>query len=832
MDTDNSNNMQKELRILPALATLLLAILAFPAQAIVSLDSISHTKLPGDHLRVELRFSDTAPQPVSFSIANPARIALDFPHTRNGLSERTYSVNVGATRSIISAQANDRTRLVVNLTNMVHYEMRPEGYSLFLDIAPSMTAPTHNGASPTSAIPITEKETPALPPIAATEPIPEPVTTIATPTPVAATTISAPVTQASSTGPSVNNIDFRRGKDGSGRILIHLSDPNSPIDIKQQGSTIIADLIGISVPAHLQRRLDVTDFATPVLSIDTRQSGRNSQVIIKAEGDVSQLAYQSERVYTIEVKPYEPDQRRERQKREITYSGEKLSLNFQDIEVRSVLQLIADFTGLNVVVSDSVSGNLTLRLKNVPWDQALDIIMRTKGLAKRQEGNVLLIAPADEIAQRERAALESSKEKLELSPLRTEIISLNYADAQEMADLLRSQATSQGDSGNSILSSRGSVTIDRRTNNLLVHETTDKIDEIRALIQSLDIPVRQVMIESRIVTASDNFTREIGANLGISDTNSAGLTTGFTSNFDLPSKSGILTLSRLSGMQLDLELSAAQAEDRAEIVASPRIITSNKTKARIEQGVEIPYEEATSSGATSVAFKKAVMSLEVTPHITKDERINMELLVTRDTRGEEVAGVPTIDTRKVQTQVLVDNGETIVLGGIFEKTTTEGTTKVPLLGDIPVLGQLFRVDKQTNKKTELLIFVTPKIINENLNLHELTQRDRIVLATGGGAILREENRKALSERGFVVYLKVSVRVQLMRTSKDKNRPLLQTPNPAKTLTDMAKLRAPLYEETARFAINTDHIRTKALKARIIKAFQRACSPRKQQRSNS
>lgn len=715
-------------------AWLLLSLIAFPAHAIVSLDSIKHTKLPGDHLRVELKFSERAPQPVSFSIANPARIALDFPDTRNGLSQRTYPINVGATRSLISAQANDRTRLVVNLTNMVHYELTPSGNSLFIDIAPSMTAPTKSVKDEiaTTAAPVAQQTSAApsptktnLPPLAHTEPLPKNTyASNAEPAPAASST---PASYGSySSGPSVNNIDFRRGKDGSGRILIHLSDPNTPIDVKQQGSTIIADLAGIAVPNHLQRRLDVTDFATPVQSIDTRQSGRNGQVVIKAEGDVSQLAYHSNNVYTIEVKRYKPNQRRERQKREISYSGEKLSLNFQDIEVRSVLQLIADFTGLNVVVSDSVAGNLTLRLKNVPWDQALDIIMRTKGLAKRQEGNVLLIAPADEIAQRERAALESSKEKRELSPLRTEIIALNYADAQEMADLLQSQGTvsttGSGGSSNSILSERGSVTIDRRTNTLLVHETAGKLDEIRALIQSLDVPVRQVMIESRIVTASDTFTREIGANLGITDTdvrsNGDILTSGFTTDFTRPSPSGTLglQLTKISGLQLDLELSAAQAEDRAEIVASPRIITSNKTKARIEQGVEIPYEEATSSGATSVSFKKAVMSLEVTPHITKDERINMDLLVTRDTRGQEVSGVPTIDTRKVQTQVLVDNGETVVLGGIFEKTSTDSSSKVPLLGDIPVLGHLFKVDKQENSKTELLIFVTPKIINENLNI--------------------------------------------------------------------------------------------------------------------
>lgn len=707
MGTDKTP--MKGLRILQLITTLLLALFCLPAYSAVNLEEISHTKLPGDHLRIELRFSQPAPKPLSFSIANPARIALDFPNTHNGLTQRTYPINIGATRSVISAQANDRTRLVVNLTNMVHYSMKNEGNSLFLDIAPSMTAPPSRPA-PQAITPPREANT--QPPVAETLPLSTEPAALATKTP---SYDSAPQR-------TVNNIDFRRGKDGSGRILIHLSDPNSPVDIKQQGSTIIADLVGISVPDHLQRRLDVMDFATPVQSIDTRQSGNNTQVVIKARGDISQLAYQSERIYTIEVKPYTPNQRRQRQKKEISYSGEKLSLNFQDIEVRSVLQLIADFTGLNVVVSDSVNGNLTLRLKNVPWDQALDIIMRTKGLAKRQEGNVLLIAPAEEIAQRERAALESSKEKQELSPLRTEIISLNYADAQEMADLLRAQGNTNGkDSSNSILSDRGSVTIDRRTNNLLVHETAEKLDEIRAMIQSLDIPVRQVMIEARIVTATDNFTREIGGNLGIREVsthNGGTLTTGFNvDSVAFTNPSGTLGLQFLkNSLELDLELAAAQAENRLEIVASPRIITSNKTKARIEQGIEIPYQESTSSGATSVSFKKAVMSLEVTPHITKDERINMDLLVNRDDKGDEFNGIPAINTREVQTQVLVDNGETVVLGGIFEKSHQDLVNKVPLLGDVPVLGRLFRKDTKQDNKTELLIFVTPKILNENMNL--------------------------------------------------------------------------------------------------------------------
>ncbi len=689
---------KKMKRMPPAFTSLVfLALLLLPLWSIaapVALESISHQKLPGDHLRVKLHFSGNAPEPLSFTIANPARIALDFPNTRNELRSRTYPINVGATRSIVSAQARDRTRIVVNLNSMVRYTTRKEGDNIYVDIAPSMASATTEAPK----TPFTQTSAPA----------------------------QASSSQGSVVGQrQITNIDFRRGQDGAGRILIYLSDPNTPVDIKQQGSNIIVDLQNINVPAHLQRRLDVLDFATPVQSLDTRQSGSNAQVIIKSQGNVSQLAYQSNGVYTVEVKPYKPSAKRERRKKEVTYTGEKLSLNFQDIEVRSVLQLIADFTGLNVVVSDSVTGNLTLRLKNVPWDQALDIIMLTKGLDKRQEGNVLLIAPAEEIAKRERDALASTQEVQALSPLRTEVIALNYADASEVADLLRAQGRSRRQSGtksNSILSKRGSVSVDRRTNNLLVHETANKIDEIRALIQSLDIPVRQVMIESRIVTASDNFTRELGVAFGASNrdvTASQQVDTDFNVNLPVTNPAGTLGLALAKiplGAKLDLELSAAQEENRVEIVASPRIITANKTQARIEQGVEIPYEEATSSGATSVSFKKAVMSLEVTPHITKDDRINMELQVTRDSQGGEVSGVPTINTRKVKTQVLVNNGQTVVLGGIFEKTQGNVTTKIPLLGDIPVLGHLFRQDKKELKKSELLIFVTPKIINENLNL--------------------------------------------------------------------------------------------------------------------
>jgi type IV pilus assembly protein PilQ len=452
-------------------------------------------------------------------------------------------------------------------------------------------------------------------------------------------------------------------------------------------------------------------------------------------GDYDQLAYQSDNVYTLEIKPLTPEVVEQRKK--VEFSGERLSLNFQDIEVRSVLQLIADFTNLNVVVSDSVSGNLTLRLKNVPWDQALDIILKTKGLAMRQTGNVLLIAPTEEIAAREKLELEANKQVEELAPLRTEFFQVNYANASEIAALLKS-------SENSLLSTRGAVTIDERTNLLLIQDTALKLEEIRDLITRLDVPVRQVLIESRIVEADDSYSKELGVRFGVSSYNGNspdGWENGFSGteaasrsvvaaqgvgpgnyNVNLPSTTVAgslgLTLIKLSNdLMLNLELSAAELESRIETVSNPRVITSNQRTARIETGTEIPYQEATSSGATSVSFKKAVLSLEVTPQITPDDRISMDIRVNKDSVGEIYAGVPSIDTNAVETQVLVDNGQTVVLGGVFEQSQERSTDKVPFFGDIPVAGYLFRRDRNRDDKAELLIFLTPKLLQDTVSLN-------------------------------------------------------------------------------------------------------------------
>ena len=677
-------------------ALLLLTILplASAVAETTSLEDIRINRQSGDALDIVMDFSGPAPEPLSFTIANPARITLDFPNTRNNLRRRSLPVQVGAAQSITTAQARDRTRMVINLSRMVKYQTRAEDNKLIVSLSPAAAQPSFTIEPPTiPAAPATATQ--AAPAKPAARPRPRPLF-------------------------GVTGIDFRRGPDGAGRVLIKLRDPNTPLNIKQQGSRIVVELKNATLPKNLERHMDVLDFATPVESIDARSVGRNAEIVIKAKGNFSQLAYQSDDVYTVEVRPIK-GAKKTRKKQEISYKGERLSLNFQDIEVRSVLQLIADFTGLNVVVSDSVTGNLTLRLKNVPWDQALDIIMKTKGLAKRRQGNVLYIAPAKEIAEREQQELMASKQVAELAPLRTEIIPLNYADAKEMVKLLKSSGGSGG-SANTILSDRGSITLDRRTNSLLIQDTADKLDEIRALIKTLDVPVRQVMIESRIVTANDKFTRELGVTFGVSNTNNTAdqnLTTGFQVNTPVGGTAGTLGLALAKiplGAKLDLELSAAVAERRAEVVASPRIITSNKTKARIEQGVEIPYQEATSSGATNTSFKKAVLSMEVTPHITLDDRINLELVVNRDSVGDVFNNIPSIDTREVQTQVLVENGQTIVLGGIFEENKTNSETRVPFFGDLPIIGRLFRSNSNTHDKSELLIFVTPKIINENLTL--------------------------------------------------------------------------------------------------------------------
>jgi len=559
-------------------------------------------------------------------------------------------------------------------------------------------------------------------------------------------------------------VDFRRADNGGGRVVLDLSEVGAPVDVRKEGRQIILGLAGTQLPDSLMKRLDVTDFATPVDTIDITRAGNNARVVIGTHGAFEELAYQSDKTFTVEVKPvvkaavekqpglFSPDKQ---------YVGEKLTLNFQDIETRAVLQLLADVSGRNIVVSDSVQGNVTLRLQSVPWDQALDIVLATKGLDKRQNGNVMIIAPSDEIAAREKADLESRKEIRELEPLISEYLQVNYAKARELADLIRGKGrgTSSGAS-TTLLSERGSVALDERTNTLMVQDTADRVAEIRRLVATLDIPVRQVLIESRVVVVRDDFSRDLGVRWGVTGAREHGdrlLTTSgsgagtdtmidsaltnlnasgnyyplemprvsdrYNVNLPVANPAGRVAVSLLSEHFLvDLELSALQAEGKGEVISSPRVITANQKEAFIKQGVEIPYQEASSSGATTTQFKEAVLSLTVTPLITPDDRIIMDLKVTKDNVGrvittERGGQVPSIDTRSVETQVLVNNGQTVVLGGIYETEQGEDVSKVPLLGDIPGIGQLFRSTSRTSKKSELLIFVTPKILKEGSSIY-------------------------------------------------------------------------------------------------------------------
>ncbi len=533
-------------------------------------------------------------------------------------------------------------------------------------------------------------------------------------------------------------------------MIVQLSDPRTPVNVRQEGNQIVVDFANTLMPKNLLRRYDVMDFATPVQTVDALRIEGSSRLVISAQGDFEQLAYQSDNQYTVEVKPstkrITADEKKE-------YTGERLTLNFQDIDVRSVLQLLADTSGQNIVVSDSVNGNLTLRLQNVPWDQALDIVLRTKGLDKRRQDNVIIIGPTEELASREKSELTARRDVQELEPVHTEFLQVNYAKVTDLLKLIK--PTGGGAAGkSSLLSDRGSVTVDERTNTLMVHDTTERLADIRRMVQLLDIPIRQVLIEARIVVVSDTFERDLGARLGVTTATSANgnllsvsgnaagsdavatstgsgataLTTAPLANryqVSLPAANvnGSIGISLLSGSHLlDLELSAAQNDGKSETVSSPRVITANQKQATIMQGVEIPYQESASSGATTTQFKNAVLSLKVTPLITPDNRVVLDIDVSDDTVGANVTSatggsVPSIDTRQIITQVLVNDGQTVVLGGILETTKSKNSDKVPFLADIPVLGNLFKSSITINDKTELLIFITPKILREGSTLY-------------------------------------------------------------------------------------------------------------------
>jgi type IV pilus assembly protein PilQ len=675
-----------------------------------TLTAVEVQPLAGNALQVRLETSGPAPEPLTFTIDQPARLSVDLPDVGLALDNRRIDVNAGGVDTIVAAEAGGRTRVVFNLDSLVPYTARAEGNAVIVTL----------GAS-------------AGQQVAAVE----------------AATMAAPAA-----GPrQIKGIDFRRSADGAGRVIVKLSDVRTPASLKQEGNRVIVDFTGAQLPDELMKRYDVLDFATPVSTVDATRSGSGAQVVVTASGDFEQLAYQTDDTYVVEVK--------ERPKKAIVteaekvYTGERLTLNFQDIEVRAVLQLLADTSGQNIVVSDTVKGRVTLRLQNVPWDQALDIVLRTKGLDMRKKDNVIMVAPQAEIAAREKADLAAQKDIEELAPLRTEFLQVNYAKASDIAKLLKSGG------GGSLLSDRGSTSVDERTNTLLVQETAERLEQIRAMVATLDIPVRQVLIESRIVIVSDDFSRDLGVRAGftrVSDdvgdlfavSGSAGATDSIVGsaldnlantgspypvnvpfgNFDrynvnmpVSNPAGRIALAILDfdDFLIDLEISAAQAEGKGEIVSSPRVITANQREAVIEQGVEIPYQESSSSGATTTQFKKAVLSLKVTPQITPDDRIILDLEVNKDSVGELVPSatggfVPSIDTRSITTQVLVNDGQTVVLGGIMETERREGERKVPFLGDVPGLRHLFRTTSKTNNRDELLIFVTPKILREGSNI--------------------------------------------------------------------------------------------------------------------
>jgi type IV pilus assembly protein PilQ len=680
-------------------------LLASQAWAANQLQQIDAEAMPGDQVQLRLKLSDSAPQPLTFTVDNPARISLDLADTSIALPSRRIDVKRGVLDTVNVAEANGRTRVVLNLNSMVPYQTRVEGDTVIVTVGSNVQA----GNAPTTASADT-----SAPPAA----------------PRAA---------------SLSKVDFRRGTDGSGRVVVQLSNSRVSPDLKQEGGRIVVNFAKTSVPDNLLKRLDVVDFATPVNTIDTVRVSDGARIVISAGGDWEPVAYQSEDQYTIEVKPVVKTAATALDRKE--YKGERLTLNFQDIETRAVLQLLADTSGQNMVISDTVQGNVTLRLQNVPWDQALDIVMQTKGLDMRQEGNVIMIGPAAEIAAREKELAAAKKDLTAVAPLRSEFLQVNYAKAADLAQLIKGQ-------GNSLMSERGSVTVDSRTNTLLLQDTADNLADIRRLVSTLDIPIRQVLIEARIVIVSDNFSRELGARFGVNKafdysngigvvggspyvTSDQGVTIGSGGNagtfnsavlgdpidrymVNLPASNaaGKIALTLLdSSYIVDLELSAAQAEGRGEVVSAPKVITANQKEATIEQGKEIPYLQSASSGAANIAFKKAVLSLKVTPQITPDDRVILDLTVTKDSIGQLVQtssgnSVPSIDTRTITTQVLVNDGQTVVLGGILETEKNDTTTKVPLLGDIPVLGHLFKTNTKSDNKAELLVFVTPKILRE------------------------------------------------------------------------------------------------------------------------
>lgn len=660
------------------------------------IESVDFSSLAGGKVNVRVTLTEPMQNPpAGFSLNNPPRIALDFPNVANGTNKSTIKVDQSMLNSVSIAQGKGRTRMVLDLSKTSAYTTSISGKEVSILVQP------------------------------------QEVSTIAQQTTVTRFAESGLADQRH----AVQNIDFMRGKNGEGRVVVDLSDATTGIDMKRQGKNIVIDFINTDIPANLERRLNVVNFNTPVLNVDAMKQGKNARMIIEPKGDWEHSSYQADKKFIVDVKPIIEDPSKLVQGSRQGYKGDKLSLNFQNIEVRSVLQVIADFTGFNIITSDTVNGNLTLRLKDVPWDQAMDIIMESKGLAMRKTGNVIWVAPSEELAAKEKMKLEASQQIEDLEPLHTEVFSLKYQKADAFKNILT-------DSKQKILSKRGSAVIDPRTNTLFVQDTAKHLEEVQRILNVVDVPVRQVLIESRIVIADESLSKRLGSKFGIQkrggamsvagtmDTarrltnvqGSAGATLGSANdlNVNLPATGAGLGQVALSlfklpfGALINLELSASEADNKSKTISSPRVITADQKKATIDSGVEIPYQQASSSGATNVSFKKATLTLDVTPHITPDDKISMELEVHKDSVGDVFNGVPSINTRKVTTEVLVGNGETAVLGGIYEETKTTTRDKVPFFGDIPVFGHLFKRNIDDTTKNELLIFITPKIMQEFL----------------------------------------------------------------------------------------------------------------------
>ena len=707
--------MAKILGVIGVLTASFWAVLAMAQTPLNSVEAFNVSQQSGKVI-VKLTLKEALKsQPGSFTVANPARIAFDLPNTVNGLGRNSQNIGEGELLSMNMVQAGERTRMVLNLRRSVGYDTQIDGKNLLIILAAAPAASGSGGAAVTHFVEARQLDT-----------------------------------------HTVRDIDFRRGKAGDGRIVVDLSDSSTGIDIRVQGQNLVIDFFKTSLPDKLRRRLDVTDFGTPVQSINTFNQGENVRMVIAPKGLWEHSAYQTDTQFVVEVKQVIPDPNKLTQGSKAGFTGEKLSLNFQNVEVRSVLNVIADFTDLNIITSDAVGGSLTLRLKDVPWDQALQIILDTRGLDMRKNGNVVWIAPRDELATKEKLMLESQQQIGELEAVRTESFVLNYQKAADVQTLLTSP-------NQKVLSKRGSAVVDARTNTVFVQDVPTRLEEVRKLIAQIDVPVRQVMIEARIVEASDTFSKNLGAKLGYNEkvpggdwlggqalrtsigpnltntaqqtsnaTNTATLGTGTADitgatgqNVNMPANglggfnAGVIStilFNRNFTRFITLELSALEADGKGKIISSPRVLTGDKVEALIEQGTELPYQAATSSGATSVSFRKANLSLKVKPQITPDGNIIMTLDINKDSVGQVTAAGFAIDTKHVKTEVLVENGGTVVIGGIYSQDETTTVTKVPLFGDIPVLGNLFKNTGKTDNKTELLVFITPRIVDDRLTV--------------------------------------------------------------------------------------------------------------------